>query len=310
MSVFKNHQGKISSLEEKPFVSEREMQTLVENNLEELLELRFVVRQFAPRGDLRIDTLAFDMDQKSFVIIEYKNGANWSVMDQGFSYLSLLLDRKADFVLEINQNHSERFKTQDINWEASRVIFIAPSFTSYQVGALGFRDISFELYKIKQFSNDIVLFEEIQGVGSMAKLAEVQTTSAETRRVQKEVRKYSIEDHFPPGREVSRELFDELTAKLFELDSRFTVKSVQAYIGINIERKKVFEIHVNRADLRFTIIRFEPQDLKDPDKKIRYLENSKRHFNVHMSEMRIKNKVDIDYALMIARQVLTKKYRI
>ena len=38
---------------------------------------------------------------KSFVIIEYKKGKRYSVIDQGYAYLNTLLAHKGDFVLKV-----------------------------------------------------------------------------------------------------------------------------------------------------------------------------------------------------------------
>lgn len=306
MSIFILKQSKLTEVTEDSFKNEKEMQALVENNLEELFGLKFVASEFMPRGDLRIDTLAFDPREKNFVIIEYKKGSSWAVMDQGFSYLSLLLDRKADFVLEMNKNHSTKLAISDIAWETSRVIFVAPSFTTYQTGALGFQDVAFDLYKFQRHSGNIISLEQVQGKVSKAKLSEVQTMSEEARRVQREVKQFTVEDHFPLGREASKELFDEFTTRLLELDSRLSIHPVKTYIGISIGRKNIFSIHPRLSELKFDVVRFKPEDLKDPEKKLRYLENSKKNFNVHISEIRIKNKSDSDYALMVARQALAK----
>jgi len=306
MPIFLKKQEIAQALKEKPFGNEREMQKFVQDNLEQLFNLKLIDVDFAPTRDLRMDTLAFDPEEKSFVIIEYKKGANWSVIDQGYSYLSLLLDRKADFVLKINGTHGHKFSTSDIDWESSRVIFVAPSFTTYQIGSLGFQDIAFELYKLQQYEGDIVSLEQIQGKNTQAKLSEIKT-SDEAKRVQREVKSYTVDDHFRTGWETGRELFDELSSRLLELDSRLTIRPVKTYIGINMNRKNIFSVHSRVAELVFHIVRFQPKDLKDPEEKLRYLPNSMKNFNVHISEMRVKNKADIDYAIMLARQAL-KKY--
>ena len=90
---------KLIPIKQVKFNNEKEMQNLTENNLEELFDLRFVASEFQV-DNLRIDTLAFNEKTKSFVIIEYKNVKNYSVIDQGYSYLSLLLNNKAEFVLK------------------------------------------------------------------------------------------------------------------------------------------------------------------------------------------------------------------
>ena len=75
------------------FDRESKLQRLTENNLEELFNLQFIDTEFEYKR-LRIDTLAFNTQTNSFVIIEYKNKLEYSVIDQGFSYLALLLNNK------------------------------------------------------------------------------------------------------------------------------------------------------------------------------------------------------------------------
>lgn len=102
MEIFHLNKENIINLEEKPFKLEREIQNLFENNLFLLTGLEFVKSEFSIQNQ-RIDTLAYDRENNSFVIIEYKRNRNQSVFDQGVSYLNTLLKFKADFVLEYNE---------------------------------------------------------------------------------------------------------------------------------------------------------------------------------------------------------------
>jgi len=53
------------------------------------------------------------------------------VVDQGVAYLNLMHNNKADFILEhIQAFLSQSVKKQDVDWSQSRIIFIAPEFTS------------------------------------------------------------------------------------------------------------------------------------------------------------------------------------
>lgn len=83
MQLFTKHKNVLTSLKEKPFKLEKEIQNLFEINLEILLNLKLVRSEFTIKSN-RIDTLAFDEERKSFVIIEYKRSQNYSVVDQGF----------------------------------------------------------------------------------------------------------------------------------------------------------------------------------------------------------------------------------
>jgi hypothetical protein len=73
--------------------------------LQELFDLIPVKSEFELHG-LPIDTLAFDKELGAFVIIEYKKDRNFSVVDQGIAYLNLMLNNKADFILEYNEAFS------------------------------------------------------------------------------------------------------------------------------------------------------------------------------------------------------------
>src|SRR5690554_3551108 len=132
MALFKiEPDGQLESIKEYPFKLEKEIQFLTEINLKSVFRLEFVKSEFT-LNNFRIDTLAFDKDSGSFVIIEYKRDKNFSVIDQGYAYLSLMLNNKADFILEYNESSKEALKRNDVDWSQSRVVFISPTFTNYQ----------------------------------------------------------------------------------------------------------------------------------------------------------------------------------
>jgi hypothetical protein len=56
----------------KCIANEKEIQTTVENNLHTIFELEFIATEFSV-SNYRLDTLAYDKENNSFVIIEYKN---------------------------------------------------------------------------------------------------------------------------------------------------------------------------------------------------------------------------------------------
>ena len=102
MNLYKIHSNDISTVKEKPFKLEKEIQSLFESNLSELMNLQLVKSEFSIKNK-RIDSLAYDKQSNAFIIIEYKRSKNISVVDQGFTYLSLMLENKADFIVEYNE---------------------------------------------------------------------------------------------------------------------------------------------------------------------------------------------------------------
>lgn len=121
---------KLEHIKETTFKLKREIQKLLEENISTILKLDLVRSEFS-LNNFRVDTLAFDNEANSFVIIEYKRDKTFSIIDQGYAYLSLMLNNKADFILEYNEYKNKTLKRNDVDWSQSKVIFISPSFTTY-----------------------------------------------------------------------------------------------------------------------------------------------------------------------------------
>ncbi|MDD3668323.1 MAG: hypothetical protein PHY75_06150, partial [Bacteroidales bacterium] len=145
---------------EKPFKLEREMQKVFEDNLGVIMGLEMVKSEFTIK-DKRIDTLAFDRQSNSFVIVEYKRDKNNSVFDQGITYLNLMLNYKADFVLEYNENMKNNLSRNKIDWSQSRVVFVSSDFTENQIQATNFKDFAIELWEVKRYSNNTISINNI-----------------------------------------------------------------------------------------------------------------------------------------------------
>jgi hypothetical protein len=158
--IYHDKDGFLRSLNEKKFKSEREIQDICEKNLRCMLDLEFVCSEFKIKG-LRIDTLAFDNNSNSFVIIEYKKDENASVIDQGFAYLSVLLRNKSSVVLRYNKCCNSKQSKAGINWHHSRVVFISQSYTMYQKNIVSFKDLPIELYNISQYEGGVFQLEKI-----------------------------------------------------------------------------------------------------------------------------------------------------
>lgn len=111
MPLFSIQNHKLERIKKIDFKLEKDIQKLTEENLKEIFGLELVRSEFQ-LNNLRIDTLAFDKESNSFIIIEYKKGSSFSVIDQGYAYLALLLNNKADFILEYNES-KEDFLSKD-----------------------------------------------------------------------------------------------------------------------------------------------------------------------------------------------------
>ena len=159
MDLYSIKGNNLSNVELNSFKKEREIQDLIEKNTETVFGVDFVSSEFKIE-EFRIDTLCFDNESNSFVIIEYKKGNSYSVIDQGYTYLQLLLNNKSDFLLTLSQHFNKVLRLEDIDWSQSKIIFVSPSFNSYQKDSVNFKNLPFELWEIKRFSNNTIVFNK------------------------------------------------------------------------------------------------------------------------------------------------------
>lgn len=183
---------KLVPIKESPVqVLEKDVQNLTEQNLDELFELEFLDTE-VPISNFRIDTLAFDPETKSFVIVEFKRDRSFSVSDQGLTYLSLLLNHKADFVLKYNKIKNQNKSIEDFDWAQSRVMLVANSFTPHQLQALGFKDLPIELWEVKIYENDLIYYDQVN-VPHAEESIDVISKDKNYKRVSVEVARPTVE---------------------------------------------------------------------------------------------------------------------
>ena len=174
-----------------------------------ILGIEFVTSEFELNG-LRVDSLGYNKESNSFAIIEYKRDKNFSGIDQGYAYLALLLNNKAEFILLYNEKNKNPLRKESVDWTQSRVIFISPSFTTYQRKAIEFKDLPIELWEIKIYSNNTVLFNQIQSPEKSESITKLSQTSPVVRSVNEQVKVYNEESHFEGSSEKIRRLYKEL----------------------------------------------------------------------------------------------------
>lgn len=220
---------------QKDFRNEKELQTYFEKNMDKILGCKFIETEFSV-GDFRIDSLAFDPETNSFKIIEYKNVKNHSLVDQGYTYLKLMLERKADFILKYNEVTNSQKRIDDIEWEASRIVFVSPVFTPYQTNASDFKNIPIDLVKITRYEDDIVDIDFIKKTSSV-NIQSIQTDS-KINEVNNEIKVYTEEDHLNGKSEIVKNTYETLKSKILELDD-IDVDVKKVYIAFKGKRNIV-----------------------------------------------------------------------
>lgn len=134
---------------------EKDIQTLFENHLDTLLDIRFVCSEFIA-GDGRIDTLGLD-EKNNPVIIEYNRNTTSHDISRGLFYMDWLMDHKNDFYVEVLRV-IDRNMADCIDWSTPRLICLAENFEKYDIRAANRMD-NVELIKYKKYGDELVLLE-------------------------------------------------------------------------------------------------------------------------------------------------------
>jgi len=237
MELYNLNNNNLEEVNLIPFKLEKDIQALVEKNTESIFELEFIESEFRVEK-YRIDTLCFDIENNSFVIVEYKKGSSYSVVDQGMTYLQLMLNNKADFLLRLSQHKGEVLEMKDVDWSQSKIIFVAESFNSYQKDSVNFDNLPFELWEIKRFSNNTIVFNKHKSNSSesIGSLTDTKKNSA-LNEINKEVKVFTENDHLSKSDDLIVEKWNELKELIIELDGVEIVPKRQ-YISLLFEDKK------------------------------------------------------------------------
>lgn len=242
MKVFQNKNDQVTELHElsgkKVDDNEKLLQNLIENNLSTIFpSLEFLTTEYQIDG-LRPDSVAFDNDRNSFVIIEYKNVKHKGVVDQGISYYRLLDENKEKFVLLYHKLKGKILDVnEDVNWDETRIIIISPEFSEHQRRAGQSNDLPIELYEISRYDNGIIVLNKIESKkdGSI----KIKTKSISTTRLSE----YSEEEYLSGN--YTKNSPTQLTIKLYH---SLKNKILDNFSDIEVEQKKMYVGFYSKKD--------------------------------------------------------------
>ena len=230
-------------------LNEKLIQTLIEKNLSVVFpSLEFLTTEYQI-DNLRPDSIAFDNETKSFVIIEYKNVKHKGVVDQGMSYYKLLQEKKENFVLLYHKIKNKVLDTEkDVNWDETRVIFISPEYTEHQKRASQSVDLPIELYTITKFETGIVLLDKIEN-------KPISQSKNKTKSIIR-LDEYSEEDYLEgryfnnrKPKESAKKLFKQLKNRISDTFQNIEFKQRKKYAGCYSKKDGILLILQARKEL-------------------------------------------------------------
>lgn len=302
MALYKIQQTKqLDEVKEKPFKLEKDIQALFESNLDTVMGLSLVKSEFTIKNK-RIDTLAFDEQSNAFIIIEYKRSKNISVVDQGFTYLSLMLENKADFIVEYNEKLNKNLKRDDVDWSQTRVAFVSPSFTDNQILATNFKDIAIELWEVRRYANGTVSIKEIKKTSSAESVKPVTQKNKGLKQVVDEIKVYTEDDHHIRSSDEVFELYEEFRDAIQNLSPEIEVDPKKVYIALKKDNKNIACFDLQKKNMKIYIgAKF---GVMNDEKGIAKDVSNIGHFGTGDYEIRVSDDSNLEYILSLIKQVI------
>ena len=303
MPIFKLNNKRLDRIKKSSFKLEKDIQNLTEDNLINIFNFQMVKSEFF-LNNFRIDTLAYDDENNSFIIIEYKRDKNFSIVDQGYAYLSLMLNNKADFILEYNENCDKNLKKTDIDWTQSKVIFISPSFSKYQQQAINFNDLPMELWEISKYGNDLIQYSRLKSPESSESIKKISKKSNVVKKVSAEIKVYTEDDFLSKTSEDVNNLYFELKNQILTVSENIEVVPKKHYIAFKSQSNFV-DIVPQKAKIKLWL-NLPKGQLKDINEMARVMRKESGEKIGHHGngdyQITISHNDDIPYLLTLIKQ--------
>lgn len=221
VKLFRYGKNSAKELPGKSALIEKQLQSLIETEMETLLGVRFLASEYSTgkthKG--RIDSLGLD-ENGCPVIIEYKRHTNENIINQGLFYLDWLLDHQAEFKWLVMEKLGKEAADQ-IEWSESRLVCIASDFTKYDVHAVSQIDRSIELIRYKLFDQDLLLLELVNAV-SVQPFSQTPDESLSSK-------KKTWQNHLSTASKELQTLYEEIRSYIFSLGDDVQQKDLKHY---------------------------------------------------------------------------------
>lgn len=186
---------------------EKELQTVIENNMETFFGVTFLASEYRTTDGGRMDSIGID-ENHCPVIFEYKRSMKDNVINQGLFYLNWLLDHKDSFKVLVIERLGLA-AAEKIDWTMPRVVCIAGDFTKYDESAIKQMNRNISLIRYKKFGKDLLMFEQVN-----ESIAEI--SAAEQAPKEKSAGR-SFEEQLANAEEDIRMLYQDLSNYILSL---------------------------------------------------------------------------------------------
>lgn len=302
MPLFEIAGQKLSVLTQSNFALEKNLQTLIERNLETVFNCRLVQSEF-PTGAQhsgRIDTLAISEDDNP-VIIEYKKVESSELVNQSLYYLAWLKDHKGDFERAVQKALGNSI---EVDWSEVRVICIAPNYKKYDLYAVQMMGANIELWTYHLFENRFLYLEKVLQTGYSPLASEegqseingknpVMVAAGKKAALTRATGVYTFEEHLEGKSDEVKELAFAIQEFITGLDSAIQEVPKKNYIAYKISQNIVCMELQNQRVLLY--LKLNPKEISNPPKISRDM-TGKGHYGTGDFEISVKSMEDFEVA--------------
>ena len=260
-----NNNLQLHTVQKTNFPLEKDLQTLIENNLITVFNCRFIASEFST-GAIhagRIDTLALSEDNNP-VIIEYKKVESSELITQSLFYLHWIQDHKGDFEIAAQKVLGNNI---EIDWSDIRVICIAPNYKKYDLHAVQVMGANIELWRYQLFSNQSLYLEEVfHNTTSNTPVTLNQTAknpvmvaAGKKAAITRNIAQYTIESHLQNKSKEVIELMEALQDMIMGLDDSIEEIPKKYYIAYK-STQNILTVEVRLRNLKI-YLKLKPEDI-------------------------------------------------
>lgn len=212
--------GHVEELKSKSVTIEKELQNIIEKNMQEFFGVRFLASEYRIDNG-RMDSIGID-ENNCPVIFEYKRFSSENVINQGLFYLNWLLEHKANFKLLVLETYGNEV-ANNIDWSMPRVVCIASDFNKYDEEAIKQINRNVSLIRYKQYNNDLLLFELL----NTNTVAPIDNEQVERKTSQNNEKTFT--EQYKNAPQKFKELYDELSDYATSLGDDVSQNTLKLY---------------------------------------------------------------------------------
>jgi len=298
MPMFEISKEKMSPVAQTNFNSEKQLQDLVETNLETVFNCRFVASEFSTGTQHagRIDTLALSEDNNP-VIIEYKKTESSDLINQSLFYLSWIHDHRGDFEIAVQKKLGYDV---EVDWSDVRVICIAPGYKKYDLHAVKVMGANIELWRYRLYTNKAIYFEEVfkqtypdNSISSDAGKDPVMVAAGKKAAITRATGSYTFEQHIEGKSEKIKSLAYAIQEYILGLDTAIEQSPKKMYVAYKISQN-IACMEVQTQLIRL-FLKLKSSDVENPPSIYRDVTNI-GHFGTGEAEFTLKSEKNLETA--------------